>query len=80
MISAASAAEPAREVTREVAPEPARQVARQVAPAVTGTSVYCVDWLPGADRLLGTCHCGAVIVADDPVRLWEWLLSHPDHR
>jgi hypothetical protein len=47
---------------------------------LTGATVYCVDWLPGTDRLLGTCHCGATVEADDPVRLWEWLLGHPDHR
>ncbi|GAA0342094.1 hypothetical protein NE235_00805 [Actinoallomurus spadix] len=39
--------------------------------------VYRVRWLPGADTLLGTCHCGAERTAEDPVSLWEWLLAHP---
>ena len=43
------------------------------------TAVYRVDWLPGTDRLRGTCHCGA----DQRARrtrsgMWEWLLAHPD--
>jgi len=38
-----------------------------------------VRWLPGSDRLVGTCHCGAETVAEDPVSLWEWLLAHPNH-
>ncbi|WP_203933605.1 hypothetical protein [Virgisporangium ochraceum] len=38
-----------------------------------------VGWLPGSDRLHGTCHCGARAEADDPVRLWEWLSAHPAH-
>ncbi|HEY2099112.1 MAG TPA: hypothetical protein VGH72_21770 [Pseudonocardia sp.] len=34
-------------------------------------------WLPGSDRLRGCCHCGAELVADGPVQIWEWLLAHP---
>lgn len=41
--------------------------------------VYCVDWVPGTDRLRGTCHCGAVAEATDPADMWEWLLAHPAH-
>jgi hypothetical protein len=36
-----------------------------------------VVWLPGSDRLRGCCHCGAELVADGPVQIWEWLLAHP---
>jgi hypothetical protein len=36
-----------------------------------------VDWLPGSDRLRGTCHCGAVHLADGPAEVWDWLLAHP---
>ncbi|MFF4615219.1 hypothetical protein [Nonomuraea jabiensis] len=36
-----------------------------------------VVWLPGSDLLQGTCHCGAVHVAEGPVEVWEWLLGHP---
>ncbi|MEV0897203.1 hypothetical protein [Actinoplanes sp. NPDC049802] len=38
-----------------------------------------VDWMPGSDRLHGRCHCRAEAEADDPIALWEWLQSHPDH-
>jgi hypothetical protein len=38
-----------------------------------------ITWLPGTDLLVGTCHCGAVAEADDPVRMWAWLLAHPEH-
>ncbi|MDN5914983.1 MAG: hypothetical protein L0I76_07730 [Pseudonocardia sp.] len=44
---------------------------------LTGPGVLRVVWLPGSDRLLGTCHCGAETVADDPVDVWNWLLGHP---
>jgi hypothetical protein len=44
---------------------------------LTGPGVLRVVWLPGSDRLQGTCHCGAVHVADGPVEVWEWLLAHP---
>jgi hypothetical protein len=47
--------------------------------ATTGGTVYRIVWSPGSDRLHGTCHCGAEHVADDPVRMWQWLLAHPDH-
>jgi len=39
--------------------------------------VYRVHWRPGSDTLLGTCHCGAEHLADDPIELWTWLLAHP---
>ena len=48
------------------------------APAATRT-VLRIEWLPGTDRLRGTCHCGATAEAEDPVQMWEWLLAHPDH-
>jgi hypothetical protein len=48
-------------------------------PRPAGARVYCVDWVPGTDRLRGTCHCGAVAEASDPARMWEWLLAHPAH-
>jgi hypothetical protein len=41
--------------------------------------VLRVDWLPGTDVLLGTCHCGQTGEAEDPVQIWEWLLGHPGH-
>lgn len=44
---------------------------------LTGASVVRVVWLPGSDRLEGTCHCGATTVADGPVEVWDWLLAHP---
>jgi len=40
---------------------------------------YRIAWTPGSDSLVGTCHCGAEHTADDPVRMWQWLLAHPDH-
>lgn len=43
-----------------------------------GDSVVRIEWLPGTDTLLGTCHCSARYEADDPIRMWEWLLAHPD--
>jgi hypothetical protein len=43
------------------------------------TAGYRVDWVPGTDRLRGTCHCGATGEADDPVIMWQWLLAHPAH-
>lgn len=42
-------------------------------------AVYRVSWLPGSDRLVGRCHCGAERPAEDPAAVWEWLLAHPDH-
>lgn len=48
-----------------------------LAPAPAG--VYRVTWVPGTDRLLGTCHCGATHEAEDPIQIWAWLLAHPDH-
>jgi hypothetical protein len=44
-----------------------------------GASVYRVVWVPGSDRLLGICHCGVEQDSEDPARLWQWLLAHPDH-
>lgn len=44
---------------------------------LSGASVVRVVWLPGSDRLEGTCHCGATTVADGPVEVWDWLLAHP---
>ncbi len=32
-------------------------------------AVYRVDWVPGTDRLRGTCHCGATGEAEDPAVL-----------
>jgi hypothetical protein len=52
-----------------------RREPRQSAPPRPG--VLRVVWLPGSDRLLGCCHCGAQLVADGPVAVWEWLLAHP---
>ncbi len=45
---------------------------------LTGRAVLRVVWLPGSDRLQGTCHCGAVHVAEGPVEVREWLLAHPE--
>ena len=45
---------------------------------LSGSKVYRVVWVPGTDRLRGTCWCGAVHEAEAPVELWEWLLAHPD--
>ena len=42
-------------------------------------TVFRIEWVPGTDRLLGTCHCGAAAEAEDPVRMWHWLLAHPTH-
>lgn len=44
----------------------------------TGEFTYRVVWLPGTDRLLGVCHCGARHIAEDPVSVWAWLVGHPD--
>lgn len=43
-----------------------------------GTARIRVVWLPGDDRLRGTCHCGSEVVAEGPVEVWTWLLAHPD--
>ena len=38
------------------------------------------NWLPGTDRLRGTCHCGAdQRGGEDPAVMWQWLLAHPAH-
>ncbi|MEV1167881.1 hypothetical protein [Nonomuraea sp. NPDC049784] len=47
---------------------------------LTGREVLRVVWLPGSDMLQGMCHCGATHIAEGPIEVWEWLLSHPvDH-
>ncbi len=46
---------------------------------LAGGTVNRITWLPGTDRLLGTCHCGAMGEAEDPVAMWQWLLAHPEH-
>jgi hypothetical protein len=43
------------------------------------TGVLRVEWLPGSDRLHGSCHCGAQTEGEDPVAMWEWLQAHPNH-
>jgi hypothetical protein len=45
---------------------------------LTGPGVVRIEWLPGTDVLLGTCHCSAQHEAGDPVAMWEWLLAHPE--
>ncbi|MEU5878586.1 hypothetical protein [Spirillospora sp. NPDC047279] len=45
--------------------------------AVERPGLLRVVWLPGSDLLEGTCHCGAVHVAEGPIEVWEWLLGHP---
>jgi hypothetical protein len=50
--------------------EPARML--------TGANVVRIVWIPGTDRLLGTCHCEAAHEADDPIQMWDWLLAHPE--
>lgn len=42
-------------------------------------AVFRIEWVPGTDRLLGTCHCGARREQDDPIQMWDWLLAHPNH-
>ncbi len=47
------------------------------------TVTYRVEWVPGTDRLLGYCQCGAQHESEDPIELWQWLTGHPvghDHR
>jgi hypothetical protein len=45
---------------------------------LAGDRVFRIHWMPGSDTLLGVCHCGAERSAEEPVELWDWLLSHPD--
>jgi hypothetical protein len=40
-------------------------------------SRFRIVWVRGTDQLLGTCHCGAERVGDDPIALWAWLHGHP---
>jgi len=57
----------------------AAQKARTQGPLVRSDAVLRIDWQPGTDLLRGTCHCGAVGEAQDPVRMWDWLLAHHRH-
>lgn len=53
--------------------------ASQALPSHTPESLRVV-WVPGTDRLLGICHCGAKRQAGDPIEVWQWLHGHPvDH-
>ena len=46
-----------------------------------GPNVVRIEWLPGSDLLVGTCHCLAVHEAHDPIAMWDWVLAHPEgHR
>lgn len=45
---------------------------------LAGDRVLRIEWLPGTDTLIGTCHCTATHEASDPVSMWEWLLAHPE--
>jgi hypothetical protein len=47
-------------------------------PMLTGNRVYRIHWVLGTDRLRAVCHCSAEREFEDPVQLWEWLLSHPN--
>ncbi|MGQ4513023.1 hypothetical protein [Streptomyces sp. DW26H14] len=46
---------------------------------VAEAGVFRIHWVPGTDRLLAVCFCGAERVFEDPVEVWDWLLSHPLH-
>lgn len=50
-----------------------------VDPLLPGKRVLRVDWVPGSDRLSGTCFCGANAEFQDPTTLWAWLLDHGAH-
>lgn len=43
-----------------------------------GPNVVRIEWLPGSDTLVGTCHCSAQHEAQDPIAMWTWLLAHPE--
>jgi hypothetical protein len=58
---------------------PARPAGPAPAGSPAGRKVNRITWLPGTDRLAGTCHCGASAEADDPAAMWNWLLAHPAH-
>ena len=45
---------------------------------ITGDNVVRIEWLPGTDTLVGTCHCTARHEAQDPIAMWEWMLAHPE--
>ncbi|MEV0093984.1 PDR/VanB family oxidoreductase [Streptomyces sp. NPDC050738] len=53
-------------------------MSRQPTPVPDRGNVYRIVWVPGTDRMLGTCWCGTGHESQDPVELWEWLLAHPD--
>jgi hypothetical protein len=57
----------------------AAQKARAEGSLGRSEAVLRIDWQPGTDVLRGTCYCGAVGEAQDPVRMWEWLLAHHRH-
>ncbi|MFC4494884.1 hypothetical protein ACFPA8_12135 [Streptomyces ovatisporus] len=40
--------------------------------------VHRIHWVPGTDRLLAVCFCGAGREFEDPVELWDWLSGHPE--
>ncbi len=46
-------------------------------PVLSGSRVYRIHWVLGTDRLRAVCHCSAEREFEDPVELWDWLLSHP---
>ncbi|WP_198653572.1 hypothetical protein [Actinocorallia populi] len=35
-----------------------------------------IEWIPGGDRLNGTCHCGARFVGEEPEEMWNRLWAH----
>lgn len=41
------------------------------------STIFTVEWVPGTDRLLGTCFCRAQKGSEDPIQLWDWLTGHP---
>ncbi|MFV0131940.1 hypothetical protein ACLGIH_01490 [Streptomyces sp. HMX87] len=47
-------------------------------PPLSGENVNRIHWMPGTDRLLAVCHCGARREFEAPVELWDWLLRHPE--
>jgi len=47
------------------------------AAVLPGEGVHRIHWVPGTDRLLAVCFCGAEREFEDPVELWDWLLTHP---
>ena len=45
---------------------------------LTGSRVLRVEWMPGTDRLVGTCFCGVSQESEDPIAMWDWLLAHEE--